>query len=217
MSTKPEKLSQASKYRHFALVTLVSARFPIDNLRYDRAIPWKETDARLVEHSHERFSAPFSGQIIIITDSPDAKPHWNEDRWRQGGVSLNLISAEEAYDLDRHRDEELPRLKLAHALTTRPEDITPLEFLQCLADLFPNASDQQHIAVETTQHNSIHKDGKAHLNVIDHQVRINAVHTGATFERDYLVSKSAFKNPVTTFKTFRDCLAAIVKELKEPQ
>lgn len=102
---QPEKLKFPKKYRHYALVTFTS-QFPIDGLRYDRAFPWKEADARAIEASMSHVGPPV--RVIICSDDTYATGagRWTLQLWNGiGGVTFRAISHEEAETFDRERND----------------------------------------------------------------------------------------------------------------
>ncbi len=119
------KLTSPLKYQHFALIILTSGTFPIDNLRYDDARPWKETDARMIQDACAQIvigqdGKPYRGedvreQRIIIckySESAATTPHmWRWDRWRSGGLRFEPITYDEAERLNQCREMLPARLQ----------------------------------------------------------------------------------------------------------
>lgn len=81
--TKPLLLSAAMKYSHLALIKF-TGRFPIDMLRYDRCMPYREADSALIQHSIENCSG---GQVIVLkySEMKDWANLWTMARWKTYG------------------------------------------------------------------------------------------------------------------------------------
>jgi len=113
------KLINKIAYEHFALVTITNGHFPIDCLRYDAAMPWKETDARQIEDSmFQLVSLPDGSFVQAVEDhkpynivirkfSEEARPLWMPAKWHSyGGVTFESITPEEAHDINRKREDD---------------------------------------------------------------------------------------------------------------
>jgi hypothetical protein len=105
-----EKLSFPMRYQHFALVTIrPGGTFPLDGLRYDRCMPWHETDTRRIEDTQNIFvsSRPDKPTQVIVTKyGCDTKAIWTNQFWHSfSDVEFREISAEQAHTLNREREK----------------------------------------------------------------------------------------------------------------
>ena len=119
-----EKLNFKPTHRHYALVTLKNGTvFPIDLLRYDKAMPWKEYDARQIQDSCWQIvigkddkpiqaDPPKEPRHIIVCRETGAQPGWMIEAWTShGGLSFNPITPEEAHRINNDRENIPERLQ----------------------------------------------------------------------------------------------------------
>ena len=96
------KLSSPMRYQAFALVEATSVLGILDNMRYDRACPWEERDAHILEQGFLGLGDVKSVKFVLTkwVEFANKKPCWTMDRWGSD-VTLTPISSEEAYRVER--------------------------------------------------------------------------------------------------------------------
>lgn len=96
------KLSSALKYQHFALVRASSVFGILDNMRYDRAAPFEEQDASVLERFLTGVGAHESCQFVITKWSESRIPIWTFIRWRSGNcLEITPLDSEQAFHAER--------------------------------------------------------------------------------------------------------------------
>lgn len=101
------KLRSPKKYEQFALVTVkAKSDFPLDGLRYDHCMPWKEYDTHSIQRVIDVYGRPDTDtEIILHKHSEDVKANWFPAFWEShSGVSIEPISAERAQLIHQERE-----------------------------------------------------------------------------------------------------------------
>lgn len=76
-------------YEYHYSVSTVTAAFPIDMLRYDRATPAHETDSGVIQRSLEarwRYPNPEPLTIALVGAKPPTEARWASFGWGVGSV-----------------------------------------------------------------------------------------------------------------------------------
>lgn len=96
------KLSSTLKYQHFALVEASSVFGILDNMRYDRACPFEEHDASVLERFLTGGGTYLSCRFVITKWSESKIPMWTFIRWRSGNcLEITPLDSEQALHAER--------------------------------------------------------------------------------------------------------------------
>ena len=99
------KLPSPLRYQIFALVEATSVLGILDNMRYDRACPWQEHDARILEEGLSGLGGVESIRMVItkfteLKRGDNGASCWTMERWGSGN-RLTPISSERAHQIER--------------------------------------------------------------------------------------------------------------------
>ena len=100
------KLPSPLRWQVFALVEATSVFGVLDNMRYDRACPLEERDARILEDALSTLG-DVKSIAMVVTKFVETKPRgdgelcWTLQRWNGGGIRLTPISSERAHQVER--------------------------------------------------------------------------------------------------------------------
>ena len=90
---KGEKLDGSLKYKHLAKVTIKPFhQFPIDMLRYDRCMPYREVDSYWIQTTGHNDKPAV---LVVIQYSFNSKAEWTTDRWSSFGATIEPITESE--------------------------------------------------------------------------------------------------------------------------
>ncbi len=95
------KLTSSMKWQQFAVVEASSPFGILDHMRYDRACPFTEHDAVLLENYLMHYHGNRQIRFVIVRWSEDKKSLWSEYRWNTGGVRITPCDEETAINTKR--------------------------------------------------------------------------------------------------------------------
>jgi len=102
------KLTSTMKWQHLAVVDLRSPIGLMDNFRYDRACPYSEEDANIIERFMSTPGEYVSCKVVVTCWGEGKNPHWTFVRWNCCGNQLRELGE---YD-DTSITRELVRREL---------------------------------------------------------------------------------------------------------
>ncbi len=93
-----EKLNSPLRWRHIIAVEF-EGEFPVDMLRYDHCMPFRESDSRVIENSLRTYTGPNKQRVLVMKFTEDAKPVklWWTDRWDSFHCKLDEPTDDEVY------------------------------------------------------------------------------------------------------------------------